>query len=584
MFRIFSKLRWFFVTQKVSYGIAIALVIANYGLIMIPPYLTGYLADRIMQESIGLGELYRMLLLLVLSIAVSYAFNYGWSFLLFRGAERITYQTRAKLIRKFLVQSPIFFEKNSTGSLMGKSTNDVRALEDMAGFGIMALFDAMVYPVALFFVMGMTTSWTLTLLSILPLPVLIFFSKQIGKKLYVEFDKAQEAFDHMNDSVLENVSGVRILRAFNREENEKKRFHETAEDLYTKNMRVSILNALYSPAVRIIPGFSYVIALGVGAYLIGNNQLTIGQLISFTVYLSMMVWPMFALGEYINVSEQANASVDRIDEVLAYPEEIVEPEAPLAYTGGGAIEFRDFSFSYPSAMEPSLSEVSFTLPAGQTLGITGKIGSGKTTLVKQLLHLYPVEKNGIFYGGQPIEAYDRKSLRAQIGYVPQQHILFSKTVRENIAFGSTDCTEDDVNRAVALADFQKDLAQLPNGLDTLAGEKGIALSGGQKQRISIARAMIADPEILIFDDSLSAVDANTETKIIENIRKHRAGKTTIIVAHRLSAIAHADLILVMDLGRIVERGTHESLLAQTGWYREQFEYQKIKGGHDERTA
>ncbi len=584
MFRIFSKLRWFFVTQKVSYGIAIALVIANYGLIMIPPYLTGYLADRIMQESIGLGELYRMLLLLVLSIAVSYAFNYGWSFLLFRGAERITYQTRAKLIRKFLVQSPIFFEKNSTGSLMGKSTNDVRALEDMAGFGIMALFDAMVYPVALFFVMGMTTSWTLTLLSILPLPVLIFFSKQIGKKLYVEFDKAQEAFDHMNDSVLENVSGVRILRAFNREENEKKRFHETAEDLYTKNMRVSILNALYSPAVRIIPGFSYVIALGVGAYLIGNNQLTIGQLISFTVYLSMMVWPMFALGEYINVSEQANASVDRIDEVLAYPEEIVEPEAPLAYTGGGAIEFRDFSFSYPSAMEPSLSEVSFTLPAGQTLGITGKIGSGKTTLVKQLLHLYPVEKNGIFYGGQPIEAYDRKSLRAQIGYVPQQHILFSKTVRENIAFGGTDCTEDDVNRAVALADFQKDLAQLPNGLDTLAGEKGIALSGGQKQRISIARAMIADPEILIFDDSLSAVDANTETKIIENIRKHRAGKTTIIVAHRLSAIAHADLILVMDLGRIVERGTHESLLAQTGWYREQFEYQKIKGGHDERTA
>lgn len=584
MFRIFSKLRWFFVTQKVSYGIAIALVIANYGLIMIPPYLTGYLADRIMQESIGLGELYRMLLLLVLSIAVSYAFNYGWSFLLFRGAERITYQTRAKLIRKFLVQSPIFFEKNSTGSLMGKSTNDVRALEDMAGFGIMALFDAMVYPVALFFVMGMTTSWTLTLLSILPLPVLIFFSKQIGKKLYVEFDKAQEAFDHMNDSVLENVSGVRILRAFNREENEKKRFHETAEDLYTKNMRVSILNALYSPAVRIIPGFSYVIALGVGAYLIGNNQLTIGQLISFTVYLSMMVWPMFALGEYINVSEQANASVDRIDEVLAYPEEIVEPEAPLAYTGGGAIEFRDFSFSYPSAMEPSLSEVSFTLPAGQTLGITGKIGSGKTTLVKQLLHLYPVEKNGIFYGGQPIEAYDRKSLRAQIGYVPQQHILFSKTVRENIAFGGTDCTEDDVNRAVALADFQKDLAQLPNGLDTLAGEKGIALSGGQKQRISIARAMIADPEILIFDDSLSAVDANTETKIIENIRKHRAGKTTIIVAHRLSAIAHADLILVMDLGRVIERGTHESLLAQNGWYREQFEYQKIKGGHDERTA
>lgn len=576
MFQTFKKLDWFFRREKKSYAIAIVIILINYGLILIPPYMVGHLADRIMQQQIDLSYLYQMTGLLLLVIALSYGMSYAWSYLVFRGSARISYQSRARLMRKFLVQSPIFYEKNSTGSLMGKSTNDVNALNDFAGFGVMAIFDAVAYPAALIAVMLFTTSPILTILAIVPLPLLILFSRYIGKKLYADFDRAQRAFDRMNESVLENVSSVRVVRAYNREENEIRRFHESADHLYKKNMRVSILNSLYTPAVRIVPGVSYVIALSFGAYLIGRNQLTIGQLISFTVYLSMMVWPMFALGEYINVSEQANASADRIDEVMRYREEVVSREDAVIYPGGGDLSFRDYSFSYPDAEHPALRSVNFDLAHGQTLGIVGKIGSGKTTLVKQLLHLYPIREEAIFLGGRPLESYDIASVRAAVGYVPQNHVLFSRTVAENIAFGLEGSEDEAIDRAARSADFDKDIAFLPHGLQTMAGEKGIALSGGQKQRISIARAMIREPEILILDDSLSAVDANTEKKIIENIRKERTGKTTLIVAHRLSAVLHADRILVMENGRVAEQGTHRELYEKGGWYREQFDYQRLE--------
>lgn len=581
MLKTFKKLDWFFKQEKKSYILAVIIVLLNYGFILIPPYMVGHLADRIMQEQIDLPYLYRAIGFLLIVIVAGYVASYFWSYYLFRGAARIGYRTRLRLMRKFLVQSPIFYENNSTGSLMGKSTNDVNALRDFAGFGVMAALDAVAYPIALIGVMLFTTSPVLTIVSVLPLPLLILFSRYVGRKLYAEFDKAQQMFDEMNDSVLENVSGVRVIRAYNREENEKRRFHERADNLYRQNMKVSVLNALFTPAVRIVPGISYIIALVIGAVLIGRGQLTIGQLISFTVYLSMMVWPMFALGEYINVSEMANASADRIREVMVYKEEVEhDPNRPV-YPGGGAISFRDVSFSYPKAEQAALKEIRFHLPHGKTLGIVGKIGSGKSTLVKQLLHLYPIQEQGIFLGEKSLEEWQTKSVREKIGYVPQNHVLFSRTVAENIAFGKNGAAPDDILRAARSSDFLKDLAFLSEGMETMAGEKGIALSGGQKQRISIARAMIKEPEILILDDSLSAVDANTEAKILQNIRAERQGKTTLIVAHRLSAVLHADLILVMDAGRITESGTHAELYAKGGWYREQFDYQKLEGGHEQ---
>lgn len=576
MFTIFGKLKGFFRQERKTYVGAVLLILINYGLILVPPYMIGIVTDAIAQNRIRLDELFRNLLFLTVLVVVMYIVGFFWAYVLFSGSERLARFTRTGLMRKFLAQTPIFYHRNTTGSLMAKATNDVNSLVDFGGFGVMALFDAVVYPLALLVVMGVTTSWSLTLLSVVPLPALIVFTRYIGSKLYVEHDRAQAAFDRTNDAVLENVTSVRVVRAYSMEETAKSRFRTQTRDLFDKYMRLSTLQASYTPAVRIIPGISYVIALVWGAHLIAQNSLTVGALISFTVYLSMMVWPMFALGEYINVAEQANASIDRITELMHWKEEVTDPADAVELTEIDPLRFDGVTFTYPGQKEPALKEISFVLSRGQTLGIVGRVGSGKTTLVKQLLHFYPVQPQTIWLGDLPMEAYSRDSLRDAIAYVPQNHFLFSKTVFENIAFGKSDATPEEVEEATVRADLKKDIDFLPHGYETMAGEKGIALSGGQKQRISIARALIKEAEVLILDDCLSAVDAATEATILRHLRTVRANRTTIIVAHRLSAVAHADGILVLEEGRVAERGTHESLLAAGGWYKEQYDFQKLE--------
>ncbi|CAH0323401.1 putative multidrug resistance ABC transporter ATP-binding/permease protein YheI [Peribacillus frigoritolerans] len=287
---------------------------------------------------------------------------------------------------------------------------------------------------------------------------------------------------------------------------------------------------------------------------------------------------MIAVGELINVMQRGNASLDRVQDTLSYEADVKNSMGMESITNPGNIQFNSVHFTYPSSTVVNLSDISVQLERGQTLGIVGKTGSGKTTFVKQLLREYPLGTGEIAFAGMPLEQLHLEDIRKWIGYVPQDHFLFSKTVRENILFGKMDATEGELAEAIRLADFEKDLMMLPNRLETLVGEKGVALSGGQKQRISIARALIKNPEILILDDSLSAVDAKTETTIIENIQNERAGKTTIITTHRLSAVKHADRIIVLDSGKIIEEGTHADLLLNDGWYREQYERQQVDEG------
>jgi ATP-binding cassette subfamily B protein len=318
------------------------------------------------------------------------------------------------------------------------------------------------------------------------------------------------------------------------------------------------------------------IGLGYGAYLVSQQEMTLGDLVSFNVYLGMIIWPMFAIGELINVMQRGNASLDRVQETLDYEEDVKDASHPVTVAQPGRIGFSEVKFQYPQSSSINLSNINLQLEQGQTLGIVGKTGSGKTTLIKQLLREYPAGEGTISLAGIPIEDQTKDQVRNWIGYVPQDHVLFSRTVRENILFGHPEGTEEDIETAIRLSHFQKDLQLLPQGLETLVGEKGVALSGGQKQRISIARALIKNPEILLLDDSLSAVDAKTEARIIENIQQERHGKTTIITTHRLSAIQHADWIVVLDDGVIIEEGTHEDLLKNEGWYKEQFDRQQIE--------
>jgi len=621
--KLFDQFSWFLRDFGKAYILGTLAVALNNVLMLIPPWAIGYLADLIATSRIHLNTFYSYIVILVVVIGLLYLLNYIWQYLIFLGGDEIGRAARRLLVTKYLKQSPPFFAKNSTGSLMGKATNDVDAISEMAGYGMMTLLDSTLYPLALILIMVIAISWKLTLAAVLPLTLLIHLSKLIGKALYSRFYAAQQAFDEMNDKVLENVAGVRVIRAFDKGEEEIRDFLQTAQNLYDKNIALVRMSALFAPISRSVSGISHTVALAYGAYLISRQELSPGNLISFLFYLDMLNWPMLAVGDFINVSQQASASMERIQELLSYREDVIfDPEA-VDYQGGGSIRFEQVSFTYPGEEQPALRQLDFELAAGETLGVVGKVGSGKTTLLKQLLRFYPQKEGRILLGGQPLEVYSRRSIRAAIGYVPQQPFLFSRTIRSNIELGApegavlsaepeqvpqisfrpvidpdnslgfaalemetttvTDCapatdaaTGISLEQAIDLADFRKDLAQLPDGLDTLAGEKGIALSGGQKQRITIARALMKDPEILVLDDCLSAVDANTEETILEALKKERAGRTTLISSHRISAIMHSDLILVLDEGQIIERGTHEELLAAGGWYRRQYERQKLE--------
>ncbi|MFJ5751427.1 ABC transporter ATP-binding protein [Peribacillus frigoritolerans] len=578
MFAIFKKLSWFFKEQWQRYTLAILFLCLVNILEVIPPKLVGNAIDDMNNGSMTQEGVMKYVIYLLMVLIGSYLFGYLWSYLLFGGGNLVERKLRSGFMGHLLKMTPSFYEKNRTGDLMARATNDLKAISLTAGFGILTLVDAVLFTITVVAMMGATISWQLTIAAVLPLPIMAVLMQIYVKKIYKRFTDAQAAFGTLNDKVLESISGVRVIRAYVQEREDEKRFEEMTEDVYSKNLAVARIDALFDPTISIIIGISYLIGLGYGAYLVFQQAITLGGLVSFNVYLGMLIWPMIAVGELINVMQRGNASLDRVQDTLSYEADVKNSMGMESITNPGNIQFNSVHFTYPSSTVVNLSDISVQLERGQTLGIVGKTGSGKTTFVKQLLREYPLGTGEIAFAGMPLEQLHLEDIRKWIGYVPQDHFLFSKTVRENILFGKMDATESELAEAIRLADFEKDLMMLPNRLETLVGEKGVALSGGQKQRISIARALIKNPEILILDDSLSAVDAKTETTIIENIQNERAGKTTIITTHRLSAVQHADRIIVLDSGKIIEEGTHADLLLNDGWYSEQYERQQVDEG------
>ncbi|WHY15130.1 ABC transporter transmembrane domain-containing protein [Peribacillus frigoritolerans] len=578
MFAIFKKLSWFFKEQWQRYTLAILFLCLVNILEVIPPKLVGNAIDDMNNGSMTQEGVMKYVIYLLMVLIGSYLFGYLWSYLLFGGGNLVERKLRSGFMGHLLKMTPSFYEKNRTGDLMARATNDLKAISLTAGFGILTLVDAVLFTITVVVMMGATISWQLTIAAVLPLPIMAVLMQIYVKKIYKRFTDAQAAFGTLNDKVLESISGVRVIRAYVQEREDEKRFEEMTVDVYSKNLAVARIDALFDPTISIIIGISYLIGLGYGAYLVFQQAITLGGLVSFNVYLGMLIWPMIAVGELINVMQRGNASLDRVQDTLSYEADVKNSMGLESITNPGNIQFNSVHFTYPSSTVVNLSDISVQLERGQTLGIVGKTGSGKTTFVKQLLREYPLGTGEIAFAGMPLEQLHLEDIRKWIGYVPQDHFLFSKTVRENILFGKMDATEDELAEAIRLADFEKDLMMLPNRLETLVGEKGVALSGGQKQRISIARALIKNPEILILDDSLSAVDAKTETTIIDNIQNERAGKTTIITTHRLSAVQHADRIIVLDSGKIIEEGTHADLLLNDGWYSEQYERQQVDEG------
>ncbi|MFS1514840.1 ABC transporter ATP-binding protein [Chengkuizengella sp. SCS-71B] len=576
MFSVLVKLSWFFKRHWIRYSIAIFLLILVGVLEIIPPKMLGVAIDYIQDGSLTFNKLLDLILILGGLALVIYVITYVWMYQLFGGSFLVERTKRSRLMKHLLKMTPTFYEKNKTGDLMARATNDLKAISMTAGFGVLTLVDSSIYASVILLSMGFMISWKLTFAAIIPLPLMALAMNKYGKVLHERFIEAQNSFGEMNDQVLESIAGVRVVRAYVQERADQGRFAAATTDVYNKNISVAKVDSLFEPTIKILVGCSYLIGLGYGSYLVFHNELTLGELVTFNIYLGMMIWPMFAIGELINVMQRGNASLDRVSETLSYEPDIKEKEQTLKVMAAKDIQYKNVTFRYPSSTFDNLKDISFSLGRGETLGIVGKTGSGKTTLLKQLLREYPLGKGNITITDTSIDDMSLHDLGKWIGYVPQEQILFSKTVLENILFGKNDADKHDIEKALDLASLKKDLNTLPEGLNTLVGEKGVALSGGQKQRVSIARAIIANPEILILDDALSAVDGKTEARIINNLQRERKGKTTLISTHRLSATQHADCILVLDNGEIVQQGTHEQLVKEDGWYKEQYERQQLE--------
>lgn len=577
---MYKKFKWFIKYYKKYYIIGVIFLLLSDIVSLFLPYIIGKLIDLIYNNSIDLNNFIKIISFTIFVVILKYFLAMGWSYNVFKASGSIEYLARNKLMRKFLNQSQEFFEKNSTGSLMGKSTNDISQISIMAGYGTLALIDATILPFSIILVMIFTIDLRLTLLSILPLPFIAIIYFKIGDKIYDKSKKVNQSFDRLNDSVLEDAEGIRLIRVFNIVENRRKIFYKNADELATNNIILAKYQALLAPVERIITSLTFIIAIGFGAYLMSLGKISIGQIVSFTYYLNMLVWPMYALGDFINLKEQASAAMDRIDETLNYKEEIKNTDNKKSVNFPLDIEFDNHNFKYPSSKENILNEINLSIKNSKSLGILGKTSSGKTTLIKQILDLYKVDKSDIYFNDDISSDISFKSFKENLGYVPQENMIFSDTLRNNILFAKEDASDEELISAIEIADLKKDIADFPEGLETITGEKGVSLSGGQKQRLSIARAVLKNPEVLILDDAMSAVDANTEKNIITNLNKYRNNKTTIVIAHRISQVQNCDEIIVLEDGKIVEKGNHYELMKNDKWYKKQYENQILGDMYD----
>ena len=577
---LIRKLGWFLKLEKRRYIIGIIALSLVSVFNLIPPKVIGNIVDKIEAGNLTNSQLFINIIYLVLAAFIMYGLRYVWRVYIFGAAYNLGRILRFRLFQHFTKMSPSFYQKYRTGDLMAHATNDVNAVVMVAGGGVMSAVDASITALVTLFTMVFLISAKLTLIAVIPLPFLAYATNKLGEKNHQSFKEAQESFSDLNNKVQESVSGIRVTKSFGYGNDEINSFGETNKKVFSKNIIASKYNALFDPMVLVFVGLSYTLTLIFGGIFISRGEISVGNLVTFVTYLDMLVWPLQAIGWLFNIGQRGDVSYTRIEKLLAEENDVVEKENTIP-AHNGRLEYNINSFSYVG--EETLSDIKFAIDKGQTLGIVGVTGSGKTTLLKLLLREYDVEDGSINLNNHNIKDYKLNDLRSLIGYVPQDQVLFAMSIKENIRFADTKYMDKQVEDITKVCGIYDDIVNMTDGFDTIIGERGVSLSGGQKQRMAMSRALIMNPEILILDDSLSAVDAKTEHLILENLKEERSGKTTIITAHRLSAIVHADLIIVMDNGKIIERGTHDQLIAQDGWYKETYNTQqleeKMKGGN-----
>ncbi|OFK89249.1 ABC transporter ATP-binding protein [Streptococcus sp. HMSC056C01] len=577
---IIQKLWWFFKLEKRRYLVGIVALVLVSVLNLIPPMVMGRVIDAITSGRLTQDELLLHLFYLLLAAFGMYYLRYVWRMYILGTSYRLGQIMRSRLFEHFTKMSPAFYQNYRTGDLMAHATNDINALTRLAGGGVMSAVDASITALVTLLTMLFSISWQITLVAILPLPFMAYGTSRLGRKTHKAFGESQAAFSELNNKVQESVSGIKVTKSFGYQSDELASFQEVNDLTFQKNLQTMKYDSLFDPMVLLFVGSSYALTLLVGAFMVQAGQVTVGNLVTFISYLDMLVWPLMAIGFLFNITQRGKVSYQRIESLLSQESPVKDPESPLDGIENGRLEYAIDRFAFED--EETLRDIHFSLEKGQTLGLVGQTGSGKTALIKLLLREYDVDQGAIYLNGHDIRAYRLADLRSLMGYVPQDQFLFASSILDNIRFGNPDLPFSAVEEATQLAQVYQDIQAMPEGFDTVIGEKGVSLSGGQKQRLAMSRAMILNPDILILDDSLSAVDAKTEFAIIDNLKETRKDKTTIITAHRLSAVVHADLILVMQNGHIIERGTHEDLLALDGWYAQTYQSQQLemKGEED----
>ncbi|MGD9841274.1 MAG: ABC transporter ATP-binding protein [Candidatus Bipolaricaulis sp.] len=514
----------------------------------------------------GTGEhLVRYALYLVVIAAVVFGFRFLWRILLFGAGRLIERDMRNRLYAHLLKLSPAYYVEHSTGDLMAHATNDLEAVRRSCSQGVLMASDAVIMiSVSLAAMIGISP--VLTLYVFIPLPFITLAVVGFGRLIHRRFERAQAAFSALTERVREALSGVRLLRSFAREEGIEGAFSVTNWENVEANMALTRVSGVFSPVVGLLAGLGTVIILWFGGRGVLGGTLSLGDLVAFMNYLGMMVWPMMAIGWVVNTLQQGAASMKRLDRIFAEEPNITSPAEPLPMPSSRRIEFRDLTFTYPGTARPALRDVNLIVEEGTTLGVVGLTGSGKSTLVRLLPRLYDPPPGTVLLGGVDIRLLDLGELRGQIAMAPQDVFLFSATLRENIAYGRPEASEDEVWEAARLAGLAEEVASFPDGLDTIVGERGVTLSGGQRQRVGIARALLLNAPILILDDVLSSVDAQVEEEILGHLRGVLERRTAIVVAHRITAVREADHIIVLDGGRIVEQGDHSHLVRLGGLY------------------
>ena len=571
----YKLVKSFFKNNLLNYIFGIsALIVVDVFQLLIPGVISNII-DSLNENLVTPGFVGKAVLKIIFLATGMFLLRFVWRLFIVRSARKFEYETLNTLFSKIVSLTPGFFDRIKSGDIMARFTNDLKSVRMMMGPAVVVSVDAVFMTGLTIYFMGTKVDWRLTSSVLVPLFSLIPLARYFGTNIHKRFEKVQSSFSALSGFTEEAVSGARIVKSFSVFENMDKLFSERAKRNLIENIKVVRIWGIFGPMVQLVASSAFLLSLFIGGRMVIKGSITLGEFIAFNTYIGMLIWPMMAYGWLMNIVQRGKASLKRLGLILNAIPEVKEPENPVPLKRVEEIVVKDLTYSYPQSEREVLKGINMSFKKGEMVGIVGTVGSGKSTVAKLITKLYPVERGKIFINGVDINDILSKDIRNKIAYVPQDPFLFSDTIKNNLILGENDRKDEEIVKALKLSAVWEDIQKFPKGLETKIGERGVTLSGGQKQRITIARALLRNADVFIFDDCLSSVDPETEEKIIRTIRNRLKDKLLIVITHRLKVLSKADKIYVLDKGELIESGSHEELMRNGRLYKKMFEKQMI---------